>query len=855
MAFLSEVVSVLNLAELMRALGMEFAIASFAAIIFATASGLILPGTKVRSKKGIFKEQHTQKPHGPLGNKRNAFEPTGHQVVAKHLRQGNVKSAIDLLHELSEGADGYVPANLAPRVLMAVAKSSDHENLMIDMSSFAGKFEARSLEAVVAEAAKNKDVAAGSQLLAMSRTLSITKSSQVCEALAKLCANDVSCLRSLIEEADSPLARPFAKAVLEACAALKDVDLASEVFEKVADSDASMLRSTVEKAATTATTAAPTKEMSIACKEIRSCGKSGDFEGAMKIFEDFVPAALSPMLFNSIMDACVECGKLDRAMEFFRKARDAGMVDAVSYNTAMKGHVSQGDVNAVKGLFAEISEKGLSPTHVSYHILLNSYINAGKSVEVWQLVRDMQTAGVLPSAITCSILLKGKLSSSADIKRILSLVDTDKPIDEVLFQALAEACIRTGQLQLLSEYRAKMSGQGKSCALGVATYGSMIKAFGSAYDVKNVWSLWEEMIGHGVQPTSITLGCMIEALVANWCTADAWKLVQDMLGEEDTRPLVNTVIYSTIIKGFAQAKETDRVMSLYDEMCAAGIRPNNITYNTILNAFAQGSAMDRVPALLEDMKKADPPAEPDIVTYSTIIKGYCNSGSLDRAFEMMKCLESDTKFTPDEVLYNILLDGCAKAQRPDDAMKLLDDMRKNGVPPSNFTLSMLVKLMGRCRRVQQAFTLLEDISREYHLKINIQVYTCLIQACFNNRRPKQAVALHEKIIREGLFPDEMTYTALVKGCLVAGLVDEAIHLAKCAYGLNTPSVKGIPSGIDARCLEDLLGAMEPADAKSLRADIAGCQVCCSNKKSKGKGKGKGESKVAPTNAPWRQQKP
>lgn len=101
----------------------------------------------------------------------------------------------------------------------------------------------------------------------------------------------------------------------------------------------------------------------------------------------------------------------------------------------------------------------------------------------------------------------------------------------------------------------------------------------------------------------------------------------------------------------------------------------------------------------------------------------------------------------------------------------------------------------------------------------------------------------------------MTYTALVKGCVVAGLVDEAIHLAKCAYGLSTPSVKGIPSGIDARCLEDLLGAMEPVDAKTLRADIAGCQVCCSNKKSKGKGKGKGQSKVAPTNAPWRQQKP
>merc|ERR550537_658996 len=256
----------------------------------------------------------------------------------------------------------------------------------------------------------------------------------------------------------------------------------------------------------------------------------------------------------------------------------------------------------------------------------------------------------------------------------------------------------------------------------------MIKAYGHAYDVKQIWCLWEEMINHKVQPTAVTLGCMVEALVTNWCTADAWTLVKELRASEDTRVLVNTVIYSTILKGFANAKETDKVVALYEEMKAEGAQPNNITFNTVLNAFAQGGAMDRVPALLADMKNATPPAEPDIVTYSTLIKGYCNSGSLDRALEILKDMHSDGKFEPDEVMYNSLLDGCAKEHRPDDALKLLSDMKKSGVAPSNYTLSMLVKLMGRCRRLEQAFTLIEEISQEFGLKVNIQVYTCLIQA-------------------------------------------------------------------------------------------------------------------------------
>merc|ERR1719446_951038 len=217
--------------------------------------------------------------------------------------------------------------------------------------------------------------------------------------------------------------------------------------------------------------------------------------------------------------------------------------------------------------------------------------------------------------------------------------------------------------------------------------------------------------------------------------------------------------------------------------------------------------MDRVPALLQDMKSSSPPAEPDIVTYSTIVKGYCNSGSLDRALEIFKDMQSDGKFTPDEVLFNSLLDGCAKEHRPNEALKLLDDMRSTGVTPSNYTLSMVVKLMGRCRRLNQAFTIIEDVSREYGLKVNIQVYTCLIQACFNNRQPAKAVALHDQIISEGLMPDEMTYSALVKGCLQAGRVDHAVRMARCAHGLAEPKCKGMPPGVNARCVDDLVYAL------------------------------------------------
>merc|ERR1719162_798879 len=189
--------------------------------------------------------------------------------------------------------------------------------------------------------------------------------------------------------------------------------------------------------------------------------------------------------------------------------------------------------------------------------------------------------------------------------------------------------------------------------------------------------------------------------------------------------------------------------------------------------------MNLVPALLDDMKAADPPVEPDIVTYSTIVKGFCNASQLDRALKVLNDMKASGKYAPDEVMYNSLLCGCAKEHRPDEALQLLNDMKKSGVAPSNYTLSMLVKLMGRCKRLNQAFIMLEDISKEYGLRINVQVYTCLIQGCFNAGQAGKAIALHDKIIKEGLNPDAMTYTVLVRGCLQTGLVEKAVELARC----------------------------------------------------------------------------
>merc|ERR1719379_1466734 len=416
-------------------------------------------------------------------------------------------------------------------------------------------------------------------------------------------------------------------------------------------------------------------------------------------------------------------------------------------------------------------------------------------------------------------------------------------MDEVLFSSVIEACIRLRRLDLLSSMMQKFDKRGHSLSLTAPTYGSMIKAFGQSKDVERIWDLWREMGSRGVKPTAITLGCMVDALVMNNRVDEAWTLIHELLDDEEMKSSVNTVIFSTVLKGFAMLRQTEKVFAVHSEMCDRDVPCNTITYNTMFDACARCGTMDRVPQLLEDMRQSR--ADPDIITYSTLVKGFCLAGDIDRAFRVLEEMKSDGKFAPDEIMYNSLLDGCAKLHRVEDAEGLLDDMKVNSVSPSNYTLSILVKLFGRTRRLNEAFKIVEQLSAQNGLRPNIHVYTCLMQACIQNRQIDRALSLHDTMVGEGgITLDEKCYSVLVRGCLQANHLEKAVGTIRCSYGLpghklTAPSQSRCP-GIEQNLLCEVAGRLQDgtaADKEIVRQLIEDLDTQCGISVEPQKGQG------------------
>lgn len=576
---------------------------------------------------------------------------------------------------------------------------------------------------------------------------------------------------------------------------------------------------------------------------IRKYASEGNLKGALEIFASLQRnmTDMNSIIYNSVIDACVECRDIEAAEYWMQQTRKAGMVDAASYNTLIKAQLAMGCFDKARCLLEDMKKEDIQPNRVTYNELLNAAVVEGNRQgrggagphlhsRVWGLVEEMREAGVSPNQITLSILMKSLSAHSdeLDVVRTMDLIGgMEEPVDEVLLSSVVEACVRVGKPELVTAKLQQFQNKDGVSVTSSHTFGSIIKAHGFAKDIDAVWRCWKEMRSRHIRPSSVTLGCMVEAVVSNGDPEGAYELISQLQEEESCRDVVNSVVYCSVLKGFTRERKLDRVWTVYEEMRSRKVDLSVVTYNTLIDACARCGHMDRVPALRDDMVSLG--VTPNVITYSTMVKGHCQAGDLTAALKLLDQMRKETGLKPDEIMYNSLLDGCAQGSHVEEGLRLLAQMQQQGVPPSNFTLSVVVKLMSRARRLNRAFELVEEITAKYHIQVNSHVYNNLIQACITNRDFGRAMGVWKQMVQEKVQPDNRTFTILIRASLQQGFHEQAAGLLRAALGLSgVPQSLCVSSGSAVACAqldhslvnEALNGLAESRDlALSLLSDI------------------------------------
>merc|ERR1719321_2293559 len=259
--------------------------------------------------------------------------------------------------------------------------------------------------------------------------------------------------------------------------------------------------------------------------------------------------------------------------------------------------------------------------------------------------------------------------------------------------------------------------------------------------------VWREMHARQVTPTEDSYQALVDCAVACGDTEAALSAVAELQASE-AGPRPTAGIYASAIRGLVLDRQMDRAEQLYAELKAEKLPIGLVTYNALVDAMSRVGDVDRAADLFRDMCAQG--LAPDLVTYSTVIKGYCVQGDLEQAIQLFTLMRK-RGLRPDQLLFNTLLAGCATAKAPKRALaeQVLRDMEDAKVPVTNYTLSILVKLYGRCDDLEEAQRVTSTMSAKYGFEVNCAVQTCLLQAMLNHGKVAEAMHVANASLRAG----------------------------------------------------------------------------------------------------------
>jgi pentatricopeptide repeat protein len=296
-------------------------------------------------------------------------------------------------------------------------------------------------------------------------------------------------------------------------------------------------------------------------------------------------------------------------------------------------------------------------------------------------------------------------------------------------------------------------------ALDVVSYNTVMKGYAKEHKLKDCFALIKSMQGQGIKSDEVTYSTLLDACVAENDFDSATAVIDNFI---TSGCVMNTVLYTTFMKGFVRMQMLDKAMELYNQM---------------RNASQSGTDED-----------GNEPPKPDLILYSVLIKANCDQRMLEPALHLVQDMLHDG-LEPDDIIVNRLLDGCRHLSNSELADKIFADFIDSGhIKPTPPTIATMVKIYGKCNRVEDAAQLVRSMYDRFSLLPSVVVYTCLMSCCTRNRRLDLAFEAFSNMVKARVEPDQLTYTTLLKGCCQEKDWDRVVELARVAASRPWSSV-------------------------------------------------------------------
>jgi len=174
-----------------------------------------------------------------------------------------------------------------------------------------------------------------------------------------------------------------------------------------------------------------------------------------------------------------------------------------------------------------------------------------------------------------------------------------------------------------------------------------------------------------------------------------------------------------------------------------------------------------------------------------LVKKNLENGRLEEAHRIWEDMREEGVF-PSKHIYNVLLHHLKKNQREEDFLDKFEEMQNDGLTPGPLVFSMAIHMTAKLGRVDRTFHLVKEMERIGFTKSE-QTFTSLLHACSRVRDFERGLSVINELTKSGKKLTSHVTTEFVNTCSSKGDLDNATQVLNLLEKQASKSLNLLPA--------------------------------------------------------------
>jgi len=534
---------------------------------------------------------------------------------------------------------------------------------------------------------------------------------------------------------------------------------------------------------------------------LNACASLMALEEGRRVHKQIVENGFDSDVFvgTSLVDMYSKCGSIDDAQLVFHRMSTRNVV---SWTAMILGLVKCGKGQKALELSQQMEQERVQPNQITFVGLLNACASVSALEEGRRVHKQIIERGCESNIFVGNSLVDmyAKCGSIEDAQRVFDRMTTRNVVS---WTAMILGHVKCGQGQKALKLLQKMQQEGVHPH--PVTFVGLLNACASVSALEEGRHVHEQVIKSGCGSDVFVCNSLIDMYAKCGSIEDAERVFNNM-GSRDV------VSWTVMILGRVKCGQGHKALELFKQMQCEGVQPDRVTFVALLNACASILALKEgrhiheqiiqngfesdlfVSSGLVDMyakcgsiedaqRVFNGMTKRDVVSWNAMIFGHVKCGQGLEALELFQQMQHEEGVQPDPVTFVAVLNACAGVAALEEGRRVHKQIIESSCESDAFVGSSLIDMYAKCGSIKDA----EKVFNNVALGRNVVSWTAMLGGYAMHGHGKEALEHFERMRKEGVEINGVTFLSLLSACSHAGLVDEGLDYFKAmgpVYGVS-----------------------------------------------------------------------